>query len=438
VCIVGGGLAGSEAAWQCLQAGLDVTLYEMRPQKLTPAHRTGKLAELVCSNSLKSTAPATASGQLKAEMEALDSLIVRAGKEAQVPAGQALAVDREDFSERITQALEAFPKFRLMHEEVTPETVRRESDALWILATGPLTSDGLSPLLNELSDGEGRLHFYDAIAPVIEADTIDHSQVFRASRWEEGPGDYLNIPLNKEQYCEFIIEVMNAAKTPLHEFEKTPYFESCLPIEVLIERGHDTPRFGPMKPVGLINPKTERRPFAVIQLRMENRDGTMYSMVGFQTKMKWPEQKRIFRQLPGLAEAEFFRLGSVHRNTYLNSPKVLNRDFSFRADERLFLAGQLTGVEGYTESAAIGLLVGRAVCARLKQEEFFLPPPTTMMGALAAYVTDGGLGDFQPMNANFGLLPRLPLQSPKPKKLERKQLHCERARRDFAQFLQRA
>ncbi|MFW7378216.1 MAG: methylenetetrahydrofolate--tRNA-(uracil(54)-C(5))-methyltransferase (FADH(2)-oxidizing) TrmFO [Oligoflexus sp.] len=434
--VIGGGLAGSEAVWQCLKAGFHVVLHEMRPKKLTPAHHTGMLAELVCSNSLKSESPESAPGQLKAEMEALDSLIIKAAKKAKVPAGQALAVDREQFSADITQSLEQYPGFERRDEEVGAEQIASDPDAIWLIATGPLSSEPMSQFLTELSGGAGRLYFYDAIAPVIETDSLDLSQLFRASRYEDGDGDYLNIPLDKEQYLSFIEDVKNAEKMPLHAFEETKYFESCLPIEVMIERGADTLRFGPMKPVGLTDPKTGMRPYANIQLRMENRDGTMVSMVGFQTKMKWPEQARVLRKLPGFAEAEFYRFGSVHRNTYLQSPKLLAADFSFREHPNLFLAGQITGVEGYTESAAIGLLAGRAIVARLQNKSFDLPPRTTLLGALANYVLEGGLGDYQPMNANFGLLPRLPPQRGM-RKAQRKAKHCERAREDFASFLQR-
>lgn len=435
--VIGGGLAGSEAAWQCLQAGLPVTMYEMRPKKLTPAHHTGMLAELVCSNSLKSLSLESAPGQLKLEMTAMNSLIIKAGQQAKVPAGQALAVDREQFSAFVTKSLLDSANFDLRHEEVGPEEIEADPEGLWIIATGPLSSEPISQYLTELSGGEDRLYFYDAIAPILETDTIDLSQLFRASRYEEGDGDYWNIPLDKEQYLNFIQAVQEAEKTPLHAFEETKYFESCLPIEVMIERGIDTLRFGPMKPVGLTDPKTGKRPYANIQLRLENKDGTMVSMVGFQTKMKWPEQARVFRSLPGLAEAEFFRYGSVHRNTYVNSPKLLAADFSFRSKPNVFLAGQITGVEGYTESAAIGLLVGRAVAARFQSGNFQLPPPTSIIGALANYVLYGGLGDFQPMNANFGLLPRLPHKRGM-KKAQRKAMHCERARQDFAEFLKQS
>ena len=435
--VVGGGLAGSEAAWQCLNLGAKVKLYEMRPNKSTEAHKTGDLAELVCSNSLKAMDVNTASGLLKYEMSKLDSLIVAAAYEAKVPAGGALAVDRLVFSKYIMDKLKSFDSFELVNEEVVKIPSEQElidSDEAWIVATGPLTTEGLTNFLNDLIDGEKRLHFYDAIAPVIDAETINFDEVFRANRWDESEGgDYLNIPLDKEQYDEFIKDVSEAEKMPLHSFEKIKYFESCLPIEVMIERGKDTLRFGPMKPVGLTNPKTGSRPWANIQLRMETVQGSMFSMVGFQTKMKWPEQKRIFRKLPGLANAEFFKLGSIHRNTYLNSPKVLNSDFSFKNNSRVFLAGQVSGVEGYTESASMGLIAGRSAMGKLLNKPFKLPPVDTIIGALADYVVHGSLGDFLPMNSNLGLLPTIPKTRGVSKK-ERKAMQAERSRDRFNNY----
>lgn len=409
--IVGGGLAGCEAAWQVLRSGLNVRLYEMRPQKMTAAHQTGDLAELVCSNSLKSTNPASAPGLLKNEMLALDSLVIQAAQVHAVPAGQALAVERVGFSRCIEERLRSYSGFEKVSEEV--RELPTEADALsagevWIVASGPLTSPDLSEALQQISPGQRRLHFYDAIAPILAADSINMAEVFRASRYDDGPGDYLNVPLNKQEYEDFIDAVISAEKMPLHSFEDVRYFESCLPIEVMIERGRETLRFGPMKPMGLIDPRTGQRPWAAVQLRFENLEGSMVSMVGFQTKMKWPEQKRIFSSLPGLKDVEFFRYGSVHRNTYLKSPEVLQADFSFKGAPHIYLAGQVTGVEGYVESAAIGLLVGRLASARLLGAEWSLPPAGTIIGALARYVTQGGLGEFQPMNAHLGLLPSLP------------------------------
>ena len=432
--IIGGGLAGSEAAWQCLRAGLDVDLYEMRPVRQTAAHQTGNLAELVCSNSLKSLLPNSAPGQLKAEMRALDSLVIAAAEAAAVPAGNALAVERIKFSHLIEERLAAHPGFRRLAAEVTElpsAAVLEAEDSAWIIATGPLTSDAMVKALAGASGDPRRLHFYDAIAPIIDAASLDMSQLFFASRYQDDNDDYLNIPLDRDQYERFLDAATAAEKMPLHEFEDIRYFEACLPIEVMIERGRNTLRFGPMKPVGLTNPKTGHRPWANIQLRRENQGGTMYSMVGFQTKMKWPEQQRVFGLLPGLENVEFFRFGSVHRNTYLSSPQILAGDLSLRASPRLFVAGQLTGVEGYTESAAIGLLAGRAAVARLTGKTFAAPPPTTVIGSLLSYVTLGTAGDFQPMNANFGLLPAGAGRT----RDERRLNQCSRAREDLDAYV---
>jgi methylenetetrahydrofolate--tRNA-(uracil-5-)-methyltransferase len=433
--IIGGGLAGSEAAYQCAKRGLQVRLYEMRPHVMTPAHTTGNLAELVCSNSFKSTNPDSAPGLLKHEMEQFDSLILKAAVHAQVAAGQALAVDRVKLSEYVTRTLTSFDNFALIDQEVTElpdlEELLRSNEA-WIVATGPLTSEKLSKALAKFSMGEENLFFYDAIAPILEADSIDMTKGFWASRYDKGDGqDYYNIPLDKNQYETLIDDIINAEKMPLHEFEKTPYFEACLPVEVMIERGRETLRFGPMKPVGLTDPNTGRWPYAAIQLRKENEHGTMLSMVGFQTKMKWPEQKRIFSKLPGLENVEFFRLGSVHRNTYFNSPKVLSKNLSFNTCPRVFLAGQITGVEGYTESSAMGILAGLAAFAEVTGTSFTLPPRSTMMGALAHYVTQGSKGEFQPMNANMGLLPNIGATG---SKKDRHALICEVARTNYAHY----
>ena len=367
----------------------------------------------------------------------MNSLVIRAGFEHRVPAGQALAVDRGKFSQMIHDELTKNPNFELVSEEITSlpsnEELEKSGD-VWIISSGPLTSDGLFQSLQSIA-GEKELHFYDAIAPVIEGDTLDQSVIFRQSRWEEGDGDYLNIPLDQEQYVKFIEDVRAAEKVPLHSFEKIKYFESCLPIEVMAERGVDTLRFGPMKPVGLTDPRTGRRPYAAIQLRMEDRQGAMYSMVGFQTKMKWPEQTRIFRSLPGLENAEFFKLGSVHRNTYLNSPKLLNENLSFKSAPRILLAGQISGVEGYTESAAMGLLAGRSAAGLIEGREVLMPPEGTMIGSLYRHVTLGGLGDYQPMNANLGLLPTIPKQRGV-SKADRKKLQCDRADEKFATYIE--
>lgn len=436
--IVGGGLAGSEAAWQALNLGCKVKLYEMRPTKQTPAHKTGNLAELVCSNSLKSLSEGSAPGLLKSEMGLMNSLVVKSAMGARVPAGQALAVDREQFSSSITNSLLSQEGFELVKGEVVEIPGADElaaSGEVWVIASGPLTSDALSKSIMSLCQDESELHFYDAIAPVIDGESINYDEVFRASRWEDGEGDYLNIPLDKEQYEAFVDAVIAAEKMPLHSFENVKYFESCLPIEVMIERGRETLRFGPMKPSGLDNPKTGRWSHANIQLRMEDRNGSMYSMVGFQTKMKWPEQKRIFQMLPGLKEAEFLKLGSVHRNTYLNSPRVLNKDLSFKTNPRVFLAGQITGVEGYTESAAIDLLAGRSAARKAQGESFTMPPYNTMMGALYYHVIDGQKGEYSPMNTNLGLLPTIPKQRGV-SKADRKAEQCKRAFQTFQDWVQ--
>ncbi|MGE0171563.1 MAG: methylenetetrahydrofolate--tRNA-(uracil(54)-C(5))-methyltransferase (FADH(2)-oxidizing) TrmFO [Oligoflexales bacterium] len=430
--IVGGGLAGSEAAYQCLRAGHEVVLHEMRPVKLTAAHQTGNLAELVCSNSLKSMLPDSAPGLLKYEMSKFGSLILEAAEYARVPAGQALAVDREKLSGRVEEVLKSFTKFKRLSEEVTelPSVEQLAArNEVWIVATGPLTASGLLDHLKRYCRDEKNLYFYDAIAPIIDADTINFDEGFWASRYDDGAeGDYFNIPLNKEEYYRFVDDVAAAEKAPLHDFEEAKFFEACLPIEVMIERGRDTLRFGPMKPVGLNDPRTGRRPYAAIQLRKENTDATMLGMVGFQTKMTWTEQKRIFATLPCLREAQFHRFGSIHRNTYFHSPNILNTNLSFKEAPGVFLAGQITGVEGYTESSAMGLLAGLSASAYLNNAIFKMPPKTTMIGALHNYVTQGSPWDFQPMNVNLGLLPRIHADAPKQ---ERKKLSCEVARAQY-------
>jgi methylenetetrahydrofolate--tRNA-(uracil-5-)-methyltransferase len=407
--VVGGGLAGTEAAWQIARAGIPVTLHEMRPVKMTAAHQTGNLAELVCSNSMKSLDESSAPGLLKGEMRALDSLIIRSATKARVPAGQALAVDRIVFAEAVKEGLLDSGLVTLDGREVTSLPTPEEAAArneYWIVASGPLTSQPLAEAIQKITGSERSLYFYDAIAPVLAAESIDMEHAFRADRYGDADtGDYLNLPLNREEYEAFIDAVIVAEKMPLHDFEEPKYFESCLPIEVMIERGRDTLRFGPMKPVGLTDPRTGHRPWGAIQLRQENQEATMYSMVGFQTKMKWPEQKRVFSMIPALRQVEILRHGSIHRNTYLKSPEFLAHDFSFKGSPRVFLAGQISGVEGYTESAAIGLLAGRACVAKIQGESFVMPPRDTMIGALGRYVTEGCLGPYQPMNANFGLLP---------------------------------
>ena len=409
--IIGGGLAGVEAAYQCLRRGLKVTLYEMRPARKTPAHQTGDLAELVCSNSFKSDSLESAPGQLKWEMASLGSLVVEAANSSRVPAGQALAVDRVKFSAAVKERLHSFTGFTLEEKEVTqlpPEEEMARKNQLWLMATGPLTAEPLARALSEMSGLEKSLYFYDAIAPIIDAQSINMDEGYWANRWDKGEGqDYFNIPLDKEQYEDFVQGVIDAEKMPLHDFEKVQYFESCLPIEVMAGRGKDTLRFGPMKPVGLIDKRTNKRPWAVIQLRRENDSASMLSMVGFQTKMKWPEQKRLFSKLPCLKEVEIYRYGSVHRNTYVEAPRILSENFSLKKNNRLFLAGQITGVEGYTESAGIGLLAGICMVDKALGRKNQLPPKTTLLGALGHYVLFGSHGKYQPMNAHFGLLPTI-------------------------------
>ncbi len=434
--IVGGGMAGTEAAWQCLQLGAEVFLYEMRPKVMTDAHQTGDFAEMVCSNTLKSTDPDSAPGLLKNDMRAFGSLILDAAEKSKIPAGGALGVDRIVFSKIITETLEHHPRFQRIDREVTNIPSQEELEdrnECWIIATGPLTSPALTPALGKLSGDSKRLFFYDAIAPILSADSLDFDHAFFGNRYDQEADDYLNLPMNKEEYENFIDAIIAAEKMPLHEFETTSYFESCLPIEVMVERGRETPRFGPMKPVGFTDPKTGHRPWAVVQLRRENASGTMFSMVGFQTKMKWPDQKRVFSMLAAMKNAEFLRFGSVHRNTYVHGPAVLNSDLSFKLSSRVFLAGQVTGVEGYTESAAIGLLAGRAAMAKVAGKTFVFPPADTILGALAHYVTKGGLGDFQPMNANLGLLPPITKQKGV-SKAERRGKQALLARQSFENY----
>jgi len=416
--VIGGGLAGSEASWQLAQAGIPVVLHEMRPVRCTPAHKTDGLAELVCSNSFRSDdAEHNAVGLLHAEMRRLGSLIMRAGDANQVPAGGALAVDRDGFSAAVSAALEAHPLITIARGEVAIPP--NEWDSV-IVATGPLTSPDLAATIRELT-GEESLAFFDAIAPIVHRDSIDLGQAWFQSRYDKsGPGgsgaDYVNCPLTREQYDAFVDALITGDKTVFHEWEAdTPYFDGCLPIEVMAERGRETLRHGPMKPFGLTNPHApDVKPYAVVQLRQDNKLGTLFNMVGFQTKLKHGEQVRIFRSIPGLQNAEFARLGGLHRNTFLNSPKLLDASLRLRAKPAWRFAGQITGCEGYVESAAVGLMVGRFAAAERRSEPLSLPPPTTALGALLAHITgghietiDNGPSSFQPMNINFGLFPPL-------------------------------
>ncbi|MFN8665798.1 MAG: methylenetetrahydrofolate--tRNA-(uracil(54)-C(5))-methyltransferase (FADH(2)-oxidizing) TrmFO [Gemmatimonadaceae bacterium] len=423
--IVGGGLAGSEAAWQLAERGHDVVLHEMRPVRGTEAHKTDRLAELVCSNTFKSTELSNAHGLLKAEMRMLGSLILTAADEARVAAGSALAVDRDVFSAGVHERLLAHPRVTVVREVVTA------LPSPGIIATGPLTSDALAQAIRARLGGEA-LAFYDAIAPIIAVDSIDHAIAFRASRYDketmEGASDegaYLNCPFNRAEYEAFIDALGAADQFHGHEFDAVPYFEGCMPAEEMVKRGRDTLRFGPMKPVGLTDPRTGRRPWAVLQLRREDRGGQMWNMVGFQTRLRIPEQQRVFRMVPGLADAEFLRYGSIHRNSYLNTPAALAPHLSLRDDAQVLFAGQLTGVEGYTESSATGLLAGINLSRLLRGDAPVLPPPFTMLGALYRYLREADPRHFQPMNANFGLLEELP-DPPRDKRLKKERL-SERA-----------
>jgi methylenetetrahydrofolate--tRNA-(uracil-5-)-methyltransferase len=403
VTIVGGGLAGCEAAWQLARRGVGVDLLEMRPERMTPVHRTGDLAELVCSNSLRGNALDQAAGLLKEEMRRLGSLVIRVADEVRVPAGSALAVDRVLFARRMTEAVELLPQVRVHRQEV----LRIPDDPVTIVATGPLTAD---PLAADVAAFVGRthLHFFDAVSPVVEADSIDFSKAFRASRYGKGGDDYLNCPLDEDAYRAFHEALTTAECASLHDFEKELFFEGCLPVEVIASRGEDTLRFGPMKPVGLVDPRTGRRPHAVVQLRQDDLAASHWSIVGFQTQLKWGEQKRVFRRVPGLQDAEFVRYGMIHRNTYVNAPLVLEPSFETRRRKGLFLAGQMSGVEGYVESAASGLVAGTAAAFRARGEEPPAFPETTAIGALGRYIARSDPAHYQPANVAFGLLPGLP------------------------------
>jgi methylenetetrahydrofolate--tRNA-(uracil-5-)-methyltransferase len=446
--IAGGGLAGSEAAWQLAERGVRVVLHEMRPLRQTPAHRTGQLAELVCSNTFKSTEITNAHGLLKEEMRSLSCMVLAAADGARVPAGSALAVDRDQFAAAVTARIEGHPLITVERAEVTA------IPSPGIIATGPLTSDTLADALRERLGAEA-LAFYDAIAPVVDADSIDAAIVFRAARYDKETfpaeqaaaadggdrsetgkengaveGAYINCPFTREEYHAFLDALRTADLHHGHEFDEAPYFEGCLPAEVMAARGDDVLRFGPLKPVGLTDPKTGRRPYAVAQLRREDRAGRMWNLVGFQTRLRIPEQQRVFRLIPGLAQAEFLRYGSIHRNSYVNAPAVLSAHLSLRDDPMVLLAGQMTGVEGYTESAATGLLAGINLARMLDGAPPVIPPPTTMMGALYRYLREADPKHFQPMNANFGLLDDLP--APIRDKRRKREAFAARAMSDLA------
>jgi methylenetetrahydrofolate--tRNA-(uracil-5-)-methyltransferase len=423
--VVGGGLAGSEAAWQLAERGHNVVLHEMRPTRTTPAHTTDRLAELVCSNTFKSTETSNAHGLLKAEMRVLGSMILQCADEARVPAGSALAVDRDAFATAVTQRIMSHPRIEVSRGEVT--TLEPQS----IIATGPLTSDALAQAIRERL-GVGALAFYDAIAPIISRESIDETIAFPASRYGretmEGEGDegaYLNCPMSREEYEAFISALITADQFHGHEFDEAPYFEGCMPVEVAANRGVDTLRFGPLKPVGLRDPRTGRQSHAVVQLRREDPHGRMWNIVGFQTRLRIPEQQRVLRMIPGLANAEFLRYGSIHRNSYVNSPQALSAHLAVRDDPTILFAGQITGVEGYTESSATGLLAGINLSRILSGDEPSVPPPVTMLGALYRYMREANPAHFQPMNANFGLVDDL--ANPIRDKKRKREMIAERA-----------
>ena len=421
--VVGGGLAGSEAAWQAAEAGIYVRLYEMRPKRETPAHETPWLAELVCSNSLGSDLPHKAPGLLKAELRGLGSLILACAAETAVPAGSSLAVDREGFARRVTERIQGHPRITLVTEEV--EAI---PDTPTIIASGPLTSSALALGIGQLT-GQEYLYFYDAVSPIVQAETINMSIAFRQSRYDRGEqeeGDYINCPMTREEYEVFVDALLTAERITLKQFEQEEphFFEGCMPIEALAGRARNALAFGPMRPVGLIDPRTNRRPHAVVQLRQDNLIGSLYNIVGFQTNLKWGDQKRVLRLIPGLENAEFARYGMMHRNTYINSPAMLQPTMQYRRRADLFFAGQIVGVEGYVGNAGTGLLAGINAARFLLGQNPVILPPTTMLGALCHYVTHSAVKDFQPMKANFGILPPLP---PRPGKEERGRHYAERA-----------
>jgi len=420
--VVGGGLAGAEAAYQLARSGISVTLYEMRPTKMTPVHTSGNLAELVCSNSFKSDSLENASGVLKEEMRRLGSVIMEAADLSKIPAGKALAVDRQLFSQLVHQKVTSLPNVRLVNEEVT-----EIPDTYCIIATGPLTSPAIAEALRKFL-GADYLYFFDAISPLIERDSIHWEKVFLASRYGHGSDDYINCPLNEQEYTRFVEEILKAETVELHDFEADLLFEGCLPLEILAQRGVDTLRFGPLKPVGLIDPRTNKQPYAVVQLRQENLANTEVGMVGFQTRLKYAEQKRVFRMIPGLEDAEFTRYGRMHKNLFVNAPILLDRYFRVRRNPKIFLAGQITGVEGYLESAATGLMAGLQASQILRGDAPIDFPPTTALGALVHYLTTPSR-DFQPSNITFGMF--APLHESIPQKRVRNQALAYRALSDL-------
>ena len=403
VIVIGAGLAGCEAAIRLANAGIDVTLYEMKPHKFTPAHKSNNFAELVCSNSLKADRLSTAAGLLKAEMRKFSSVCLEAAEASSVPAGGALAVNRDLFSEYITNRVKSNSRITVINEVVN----EIPKDSICIVATGPLTDGPLADFISNLCGTES-LSFYDAAAPIVTAESVDMSVAFAASRYDKGDADYINCPMNKEEYELFHSELVNAQSAETHSFDKNPnVYEGCMPIEILAKRGEDSIRFGPLKPVGLKDPRTDRRPWAVVQLRKENKEGSLYNLVGFQTNLKFSEQKRVFSLIPGLKDAEFMRYGVMHRNSFINSPKLLNKNLSLKSNPNIFFAGQITGVEGYMESAACGILAAENVIRYINSDSCLSLPEYTMLGALINYITDDTVVNFQPMGANFGIIPSL-------------------------------
>jgi len=431
VTVIGGGLAGSEAAWQVASRGIPVRLVEMRPVCRTPAHRTGLLAELVCSNSLGSKLTGRAPGLLKAELERMGSLILRCAAGSQVPAGRALAVDREAFSSAVTAALSNHPLVTVERDQVQ----EIPAEGVTIVATGPLTSDALAASIASLA-GQEQLYFYDAMAPIVQAESIDMTVAYRASRYEQDGADYINCPMSESEYERFVSALVSAEQATPHRFEQEDrrFFEACLPIEVLARRGLDALAFGPLRPVGLIDPRTGRRPYAVVQLRQDNLAGSLYNLVGFQTNLKWEEQRRVFGLIPGLERADWVRFGQMHRNTFLNAPALLEPSMAWRSDPRLFFAGQIVGTEGYVGSTASGLLAGVNAARLVAGQASIVPPPTTMLGALVRYVTTPQSGEFQPMKANHGLLP--PLAVEPHSRRHRGEAYAARSLADLASFMQ--
>jgi methylenetetrahydrofolate--tRNA-(uracil-5-)-methyltransferase len=429
--VVGGGLAGCEAAWQAAERGIRVLLFEMRPGKMTEAHGTSLLAELVCSNSLRSREIVTGPGLLKRELEIAGSLIISAAKYSEVPAGSALAVDRTLFAGYITEAISGHRNITLQRKEIT-----EIPDPPAIIATGPLTSAPMADALKSVI-GEDHLFFYDAIAPIVDASSIDYSKAYLASRYGKGGDDYVNCPMSESEYASFYKALIEADKVRCRDFEDIKVFEGCMPVEAMAERGVDTLRFGPLKPVGLPDPKTGRIPYAVVQLRAENKERTAYNMVGFQTRLKWQDQKKVFRMIPGLEGAEFLRLGSMHRNTYINAPLHLNGDLSVKGKEGLYLAGQITGVEGYVESSAMGLMAGINAAGRMLGKEAAYPPESTAHGALISHLTSSHAGSFQPSNINFGLIrPVSTTPGKRDRKLQRK-ITAEVALKEWSEYINR-